>query len=59
MKQPIVVYLPKELAEHLRKQKNDKKIKSISGEIRGLVIKKYGNVSQNRNGQKTIFEYFK
>ena len=58
MKKPVMVYLPEEIVDSFKLMKKLKKIKSLSGEIRALVIKNYHPLMDDSKQSKPITEYF-
>jgi len=55
---PVMVYLPEEIVNSFKIMKKLKKIKSLSGEIRALVMKNYDPMFGSYSNHKPITEYF-
>ena len=58
MKKPVMVYLPEEIVDSFKLMKKLKKIKSLSGEIRKLVMSNYDPSHPSHINQKPITDYF-
>jgi len=58
MKKPVMVYLPEEIVDTFKIMKKLKKIKSLSGEIRALVMANYDPLLSTFKNQKPITDYF-
>lgn len=56
-KTPLTVMVSSEIATYLRKQKDDKLIKSISATIRNIVEREYKGKLPLEKGQKSIIEF--